>query len=317
MTNKKLLLWIGLVATVVAVAELVSGTLLKAYMRDHMLPGDLAPADHVLRASSEDILLLGSSVALYDIDARRVQDSLGVTCYNGGGAGQAFQYYLSILKGTLSHRPPQMILLCLIEGNLRSTINWDEYKRLSLYYGMGIADIDSVLDAEDTFSPIVNRSALYRLNGKWLKLFRSKRFDNEPASAHNGSFIITPPDIYPERWPYEDDTTLSDECRGQLLNFIRICNTHGVMISVILTPRFFTRESAPESPLARETRAICEAHGVGFYNDSRMEPFNSDSTFFNDCVHLNVNGVNVYTDTIIRRLRNSLKMPGITGKARV
>lgn len=287
---------------VTLVAEILFGTGLKAYMSRNAMPGEYAGCDHMLRHYDEDILILGSSVAQLGIDARAVQDSLGMSCYNGGRQEQLFPYFLTTLKAAMAQHPPKHILLCMSEGNLSDETTGRAYDRLLFYYGMDIADIDSVLDSKGVAERVMNHSALYRLNRKWLTLVRFAMADDKTQQERNGSEFLPHPAAYPERWPYEDTDTLTAIRRSQLLEFMHICAEHGTELSVILTPRFFTKDSAPESPLVHEVRALCVAGGVQFHNDSRLEPFNSDSTLFFDCVHLNVDGAAIYTDTIIRRL---------------
>ena len=85
------------IAAVILALDVALGFLFRKYMDSHTLPGDYEMADHVLRGFDEDAVVLGSSVALNSINARTLQDSIGVTVFNGGANGQTFPFYLTML----------------------------------------------------------------------------------------------------------------------------------------------------------------------------------------------------------------------------
>lgn len=299
---KKFLIWIASAVAVVVIFEIVFGRFVSSYMDKHSLPGDFAATDHVLRHFNEDILVLGSSVAKYSADAEAIEDSTGLTSYNGGGRGQMPPFFNTLLKAAVGQHVPKHVVLLLTEGNL-SSADMGDYDLLSPYYDMNIADIDSILNTLDSTNKFKLKSALLRFNSKWLKILLYAATEKKQATLRrNGSEVMPLPSAFPNRWAYEFSDTITENRQRQLEEFIGICKTNGIQLNVAFTPRFINKTEPLESPLVESVSAICEKYGVKFHNDSRMEPFDSDSTLFYDNIHLNYRGAKVYTNTIIKRI---------------
>ena len=137
------------IVAVILALDMALGFLFRKYMDSHTLPGDYEMADHVLRGFDEDAVVLGSSVALNSINARTLQDSIGVTVFNGGANGQTFPFYLTMLKAVTQQKTPRKAILCLTPENLDGTGIGGRYNFLAPYYGRGIADIDRRMENDD------------------------------------------------------------------------------------------------------------------------------------------------------------------------
>lgn len=298
---KKVALWIICIILTIFVLDVAFGKLFAAYMDKSTLPGDYEMTDHVLRDFNEDIAVLGSSVALNSINTKTIQDSLGVSTFNGAANGQAFPFYLSMLKAIIAQHPPKRVVLGLIPENLVDSGIGVRYNFLSPYYGRGLGDIDSNLESDGELNRFFLKSNFYRLNRIWFRIFLYN-FVQAGIKGENG-FIAKPlPPQFPEKYDLALPQALSAERRSQLNEFLELCKENNIDLTVVLTPRYFSIENT-ETPAVEEIRRLCSNQGFRFFNDSQLPPFSSDSSLFYDRNHININGAAIYTDTIIQRLK--------------
>ncbi len=298
---KKLLLWLGLVVVASVILDVIFGACFNRYMRSVTLPGDYEMTDHVLRSFDEDIVVLGSSVALNSIDTRTLEDSIGVKTFNGGANGQAFPFYLTMLKAVVGQKTPRRVVLGLIAPNLVDSGAGIRYNFLAPYYGSGIADIDSVMTSGSTTERIFLNSNFYRLNRIWFRILLYN-FVSAGIKGENG-FVAKPvPSVYPERIESADTLPMSASRRAEFEEFVDICSRNGIELTVVFTPRCaYPYRQVP--PAIAEAREICRSRGFELYDDTSLPGFDSDTTLFYDANHINIRGTKIYTDTIIGRIK--------------
>lgn len=298
---KKVLIWLGVVVAGVLVLDIAFGAGFRQYMKHKSLPGDYEMTDYVISRSSEDILVLGSSVALNSINTQTLEDSLGVTAFNGAANGQAFPFYITMLKAVLERYSPSGIVLGVIPSNFTDTGVGVRYNFLAPYYGLGIADIDGNMTRGDKLQKLLLSSNFYRLNKIWFRILLYN-FMSAGIKGENG-FVAKPlPPEFPAKGETGEILNMSDERRGELAEFISLCKENGVELTIVLTPRYIG-SIEPETGIINDIRKMCETENVRFYDDSQLEPFASDSTLFYDAHHINIDGSKVYTDIIIDRLK--------------
>ena len=87
---KKLVIWLLSVLLIVVAVDLLFGLGARYYLRTHSLKGDYRSADYLIKDSVDELVVLGSSVALNSINTKVISDSLGISAFNGGSNGQNF-----------------------------------------------------------------------------------------------------------------------------------------------------------------------------------------------------------------------------------
>lgn len=301
MNVKKAITSIVIVVVSVVALDLAFGYLFGIYMNSRTLPGDYEMTDHVLRGFDDDIVVLGSSVALNSINTKTIEDSLGVKTFNGAANGQSFTYYLTMLKAIVNQKVPRMVILGLTPNNLTDTGTGPRYNLLSPYYGKGLADIDDRMHNGDTMERLLLKSNFYRLNRIWFRILLY-HFMTAGIKGENG-FVAKPlPPVFPEPAKADSDAAFSSERREQFEEFARICRDNNIELIVTMTPRYL-EPNGTELEVNRQVREICEAQGFRFYDDTSMSPFDKRNDLFYDTNHININGSVIYTDSIISRLR--------------
>lgn len=301
MNVKKAITSIVIVVVTLVALDLTLGYLSGVYMNSRTLPGDYEMTDHVLRGFDDDIVVLGSSVALNSINTKTIEDSLGVKTFNGAANGQSFTYYLTMLKAIVDQKVPRTVILGLTPNNLTDTGAGSRYNLLAPYYGKGIADIDDRMHNGDTMERLLLKSNLYRLNRIWFRIMLY-HFMSSGIKGENG-FVAKPlPPAFPERDNTDADVAISRERREQFEEFTRICRDNNIELIVTMPPRYID-PYVTEPEVNRQAREICIAQGVRFYDDTFMPPFDTRNDLFYDTHHININGSVIFTDSIISRLR--------------
>ena len=299
---RKFLIWIFMVVITVVIVDLSLGYLFKRYISGHVLPGDYESVERVLRHNDSEILVLGSSVALNSINTKTLQDSLGVKTYSGGGNGQTFPFFLTMLKGAVQSHPPKIVILCMQPSALTVEGIGDRYNFLAPYYGVGIADIDKNMNGVRKHNDILMNSSLYKLNTIWFRILLY-HFITSDIKGENGHISKPIPPVFPEKHDVQLGL-ISDERREQLVEFLNICKSHDIKLTIIFTPEFITLTNAgSEENVVKQASTLADSYGFSVYFDSQLEPFNSHSELFYDNSHLNINGTKIYTDTILKRLK--------------
>lgn len=298
---KRFFKWLLIFLATFALCELIAGRGLRTYLENYSLPGDYRMSDHYLLNSNEDIIVIGSSVGLNSINTRQIADSTGLSTYNAGANGQSFPYYLTVLKAVTANRSPRKIILALAPDNLSSTGKGIRYNFLIPYYGRGIADVDSVIGAEEPLGGLFLKSNFYRLNRIWFRILLY-HFATAGIEGSNG-FVAKPvPAIFPSEAGEEIYPPISPEREKQLREFMRICRDKNIDLTMVFTPRRCVPLSS-EGDVLESARKISDEFGAAFFDDTNLPPFNSDSTLFYDTGHINIRGASIYTDTIIERIR--------------
>ena len=299
---KKILLWLIAALALTVFADFAIGFLMEKRISAGPLPGDYESVEHVLMHSDEELMVLGSSVALNSINTATLSDSLGITAFNGGANGQTFPFYLTMLKAMLESNPNvKTVLLGMIENNLSDTGTGKRYNVLAPYYGHDIADIDANMEGSEPLGGIFLKSNTYRLNNIWFRILLY-HFMSAGIKGDNGFVAKDIPSIYPSLQVYDSEAKpISDERLGQFDDFTRSCRDKRVRLIVFLPPVY---SRGVQHPVVETLRQKSHADGFELWDDSMLQPFASDSTLFYDNNHLNINGAHIYTDTIIKRLRN-------------
>ncbi len=300
---KRVIIWAIIIIAVVAVLDLGFGALFNSYMKRHTLPGDYEMTDHILRNfGDEELVVLGSSVALNSINTKTLEDSLNVRTFNGAANGQSFPFHLTLLKAILDQQTPRQVILGIIPDNLATTGKGGRYNFLAPYYGLGIADIDIMMENGDAAERMFLKSNFYRLNRIWFRIFLYN-FVQAGIKGENG-FIAKPiPPQFPERIEAGENKAMSAERRSEFMEFVELCRKNDIDLMVVFTPMCLTPTDLSADSIVSEVRKICEANGVRLYDDRLLKPFDADNTLFYDDAHINIDGSKIYTDTILNRLK--------------
>ena len=95
---KKVIKFILTVVAIVVIVDLIVGQIGDYMVDNHKMKGDYKSVEYVMTQCEEDVLILGSSVALNGIVPTVVTDSIGMSCYTGSANGLVLPFFETILE---------------------------------------------------------------------------------------------------------------------------------------------------------------------------------------------------------------------------
>lgn len=299
--TKPLLLWLAIVIGCVAAADLVFGFLMQKYIDKYHLKGDYRTADYLLRENhDDDLVVLGSSVALNSINTAMLSDSLGIKAYNGGSNGQTFPYFQSMLEVIAENRNLKTVILGLAENNLSDTGLGERYNFLAPYYGQGYTGIDRRMENGSRLQSLLLESSMYRYNTAWFRILLYSI--TEPGIKGQNGFIAKDiPAIFPTVEERTHNISISPERAAQLDSVSTLCRAKDIKLIVCVPPRYENRHL--ETDVERQLQQRASRGDFTLWFDVASLPISRDSSLFYDNTHLNYRGADIYTRLLTERLR--------------
>lgn len=297
---KKIVCFIGVVALIVVACDLTFGAFSKYYVKNHPLPGDYRSIDYIIKESKDEVVILGSSVALNSFMPSLAEDSLGVSCYNAGANGQVLPFFKSVLECMLSRYTPKLVILGMRPDELSGTGIGGRYNILVPYYKMGYETIDRYMESKDKYEPWLLKSNLYRYNTIWWRILLY-HFITPGEPGEKGFVAKGIPMYFPEMTTTKAAQNCSEERLNELQSMITLCESKGVKMVVYFPPMYTKIEGVSTS--VERVKEICAKHHFPCFDDSQDSTFLAHKEWFYDNVHLNKDGAPVYTKSLVKRLK--------------
>ncbi len=287
---------------IVVLADILFGAFCNWYVRNKPLPGDYENVDYLIKRSNDDVIILGSSIALNSLMPTIIEDSLHLTCFDGGANGQSFVFYESMMECIMARHKPKMFVLGLRPEELTGTGVGGRYNFLVPYYEKGYTMIDSCLRARDKYEPILLHSNLYRYNTIWWRILLY-HFITPGEPGEKGFVAKGIPSVFPTLYEKEARGEISEERREEFVSMAERCQREGVQLVVYFPPVYYQYSGI--TPTIRFVEEYCKEHNIPCFNDSQNEEFLHNKEWFYDNVHLNKNGAVIYSNMFVKELKNN------------
>ncbi len=301
---KKLLGFIFACAMLVSLTDLAFGAFSKCYVSNKPLPGDYESVDYLIKRGTDDVFILGSSIALNSLMPSVLEDSIGVTCFNGAANGQTLPFFESMMECVLKRHKPKMFILGLSPREFAGSGVGGRYNFLIPYYGNGYSMIDSCLEARDKYEPYLLKSSLYRYNTIWWRILLY-HFITPGEPGEKGFVAKGIPYVFPTLYKMEASDSITEQRKREFLSMAERCRQNGVRLVVYFPPQYYLTDR--KSATIRFVEKYCGEHGILFYDDSDDEDFLNHKEWFYDNVHLNKDGAVVYSRMFTGRLRSDVR----------
>ncbi len=291
------------VIALVVLFDITFGLVSNYYVKNYPLPGDYKSIDYIIKKSKDSILILGSSVALNSLMPSVIEDSLQLSCFNGGGNGQKIIFFRTMLDCVLKRYKPKMIILGLMESEL-SNDGLGRYNFLTPYYHTGYEIIDSCLESKSRFQKFLMQSSLYRYNTSWFRLFLY-HFITPNENGYKGFVAKSKPLSPTIMTETKGNQKLATNASSTFNNIVKTCLDNNIKL-IIYTPPLYTHITNP-SATVDYIEDTCNKYNIPFYYDSQDSTFLSHNEWFHDNNHLDKEGAYVYTKQFIHRIRKELQ----------
>lgn len=295
---KKYISYILLFFLIVSVLDLSYGWIC-TYMRNHG-----ASRIESVRNSQYDILILGSSKAHHNYDARFLADSLNCKCYNAGFDGNGVILAYALYNMACTSNIPRYVIFDVKQQF--DIYDYDGDKDFVRYFSMlkpyyDVPVINSMFYDFSKKDWLMLKSGIYRYNSQLLTLLKDF-WNRQNDDVHCG--YIPAQGIIDSETPEVKDYTL-DICDlkfNYLEKLICACQASGTKLIVSVSPEYLVSSSEDFDPLFE----LCEKYKVEVWDDYCSPDFSNEKDFFKDHCHLNETGSHLYTLTVLGRLKNQI-----------
>lgn len=298
---KKFLIFIISTTFLVVIADLILGHCCISYVKNYDLPGRYQPLDKLIKHVNTDILLIGNSLITNGLNPQILEDSLRITCYNGGITGQGIDFFETMIDCALQRYTPRIVILGMRPEEMGGNISAGPYEVLLPYYHTGYRSIDEHFDKIAPSKRVLLKSSFYRFNIVWARILIYSLFDKSHYTS-NGFHDAKVPHILPVVREIEKiDTPLKWKLES-LERIIQKCQKRNVRFCICFPPVLLKFPYNP-IPCVSAVVNLCGKYGVPCYIDYDCQDFINAPKLFSDDVHLNRNGATIYTKYMSSRLK--------------
>ncbi len=278
------------------------------YLLGRARGGDTGRMNYIADRMEEQLLVFGSSRAVHHYDPRILADSVGLSCYNCGQAGNGIIFCYGQYRLFRDRYVPRVIVydvhppFDLSEGDNERFLPW-----LRCFYDR--EGIDSIFRDVDGNKRWKERSMMVRYNEKFVYLAVDayhpvNAYDSgyrplegtvayEPKSGKGGEAGANPGPFRPDGLKLEYWRKLVSDCKAR-----------GTRLVFAVSPLYVPSGSMPEyEPLRR----LARREGIPFLSHAGDSAFVGKSRYFKDSQHLNREGVEAYTRIVASELKELLK----------
>lgn len=292
---KRFLLKVFIFVVLLAAVDLLAGNIFM--LRNSAKSGMTGKVNYLMNDFSQDILILGSSRAGHHLDPEVLEDSLGMTAYNGAIDGNGIILASGLYKGAVKHHKPKLVvyeLTTTFEINENDNIPYLQY--LKPYY-----DLEDVRNLFEEVSPLENfknRFSLYRLNS-YLVPFVKNTFHKSRMRIDNG-FMSENRSMDYEPKPVILEPQGVDSLKLHLLEkLIEDARKENIKVVFTISPMYNYADTAQYKRLVDYVKA----RGVRVLYHLEDTAFVGKKQYFSDRTHLNTSGAEKFTKIISHEIK--------------
>ena len=297
---RKVVLFIIGIIFCLFVADITLGICSKYYIKNYNLKGRYEPLDRLIKEVDSEIILIGNSGILNSVNPKIIEDSLSMTCYNGGITGQGVFFFETIIDCILQRHTPKMIVVGLRPEEVGGNIGEGIYDVLKPYYGMGYTSIDDHFNKISGFERFLLHSNLLRYNTIWVRVLLYMLFD-DTSYPENGFMPMVKPSKIPQLHHIkvcEEPVKAKLDCIERM---IKKCNASNIDIIICFPPTLSFFEQGG-TPCVNAVRNLCSRYNTPCFIDYNNEYFYSHPKLFYDTGHVNMIGADMYTKILSHQL---------------
>lgn len=261
---------------------------------------------HCCYEANEDILILGSSYAVREVIPSILTDSLGMSCYNAGEAGNGALCAWVRYNMFLRHHTPKLIIYALTPGYdyVYKSNDYTEYlKSFKSYYGIEPTVDDIYRNMGDRWDAIRLRSALVRYNSHWiLSAKEALRPVQQNLHGYAPFYSTFTPYAVPDSAGIEP-VEIDAKKFFYLDTLLRDATSRSIPVVAFLPPHYYNTYHAQSHEPALSLCRELSIPVIDNYNDSCYQ---AHPELFGDKDHLNHAGAQLYTTQLAQYIKNYL-----------
>lgn len=255
-----------------------------------------------IEKTKADILILGSSRAVNIFNTTIFGKRTGLSCFNAGRNGEPIFYHYAVLKAVVKRYTPKIVLLSFDGGNFSK--NTDAYDRITvlLPYYKNHPEIHSVVELKGPYETLKLLSNIYPYNSLLLPIISgNSNYSKKKYITSNGFTPLEKTFKGPlQTIDYSKEKDLDSIKIKVYKSFIEECIRQHIQLYIICPPYMINPIGTDHS--ITEAKEIALQYNIKFLDYSRDTFFTSKPQLFADFRHLNVNGVELFSNNVIDKL---------------
>ena len=297
---KKFLIRIIILTLLVFVADRLAGYVLQTII-GKIETGGMGRDNYICNKATENILVFGSSRAVHHYNAKMLEDSLGLTCYNCGEDGNGIILNYGRMLMCKERKLPKVILydiangFDLLQNDNNQYLGWLKPR----YDRNGIAEIFKTIDPKET---IKMNSCMYRFNSRFLQnlvVFITG------ISTDTGIQGFRPLAGELDRMKIKESTEevkqyQFDTLKLNYINKFVETVSHESELIFVYSPIWYGADPKSIQPITD----ICRAKNIKLLDFSNDPKYVRCDKYFKDGSHLNATGADEFTRDLIKRLKD-------------
>jgi len=290
---KKVIIYIIGIIICLVLADITIGFCCKYYIKKYQLVGRYQPLDRLIKEVNTDIICIGNSAILNSVNPEIIEDSLSMTCYNGGITGQGVFFFETIIDCILQRHTPKMFIVGLRPEEVGGSVGEGIYDVLKPYYGMGYTSIDDHFNETSGFNRLLLHSNLLRFNTIWVRVLLYMLFDNTTYSE-NGFIPKEKPTLIPQLnhiAGYEEPVKAKLECIERI---IQKCQARNIKLAICFPPTLLAYDQ-DTIPCINAVKNLCSYYNTPCLIDYNNQEYQSHPELFYDEGHVNKEGADRYS----------------------
>ncbi len=270
------------------------------YVANHIKVGSQGKDNYICDSASEDILIFGSSRAVHHYNAKLIEDSLGMSCFNCGEEGNGIILDYGRLIMNLKRHQPKIIIVDISQGfDIEKN---DNHKYLgwlkSRYDYDGIKDIFEDVDKTEKYKML---SMIYRYNSRYLQnlfvYFTGKANSSAikgyvPKNGRIDKMLIRKNPVNEQCLIEVDSLKIC-----YLRKFIHACKD--TKLFFVVSPIYYGASEKQYEPVYK----ICRQQNIPFFFFANDAKYVGCEDYFKDGTHMNSVGADEFTRDLISKLK--------------
>lgn len=302
---KKVIIYLIGIIICLIITDVTFGICSKYYIKNYQLIGRYQPLDRLIKDIDTDIICIGNSAILNSANPKILEDSLSMTCYNGGTTGQGVYFFETIIDCILQRHTPKLFIVGLRPEEVGGNIGEGIYDVLKPYYGIGYQSIDDHFNNTNGYNRILLHSNLLRYNTIWVRVLLYMLYDDTKYSE-NGFMPMERPSQLPEHKKintYEVPVMAKVECIERI---IQKCQARDINI-VICFPPTLNSFGKEDIPCVKAIKDLCNHYHAPCWVDYNNKYFQSHPELFYDNGHVNKDGAYKYSILLATNISHFLE----------
>lgn len=260
---------------------------------------------HCMYEADEDILILGSSYAVRNIVPSVIEDSLGISCYNAGEAGNGSMVAWARYNMFIKNHTPKLIIYTLTPGY--DYVKSDDYSKylniVKPYYGHEESVVSMYSDVMNCSDGLIQNSNFVKFNSYSAQLiYYSLSKKNMGLQGYEPLHeTFTPYEIKEEQTA--EDYEIDIPKMAYLEKLFSDIRRNNIPFFCVLTPDY--RDSLNLDNYS-EGIQLCDKYDIPVVNHKYYEGISKDAQYFYDIAHLNDKGAKLYSSILCGEIQNML-----------